>query len=201
MVTAPFIFRLFSRDYCYLLPEGSRVEVLRIDHSASADESHPPISLAVEVNGEWQVFYRIDAIGRMKSPVWPILENLGSRINLTRIVGVDGNDLLRLCDRAFRYVASQLKAQEDVNSDLRGAIPEILAGLLLANKGYRPVKVSLRLKLNSKEIEIDAIGFREADGARRMPVSRSEEKLDYSDPIDFRVGEVHKEHRASPGKY
>ena len=139
-------------------PRGRQVEVLRIDHSASSDESHPTISLAVEINGEWQVFYRIDAIGRMKSPVWPVLENLGSRINLTIIEDVASNDLLRLCDRAFQYVASQLKAQTDLNSHLRGTIPELLAGLLLAKTGYHHFRVSLKMKGIG---ELDTIGIRE----------------------------------------
>ena len=140
------------------IPKGQRVEVLRIDHSAPLGEPHPPISLAIRMDGEWQVFYSIDAIGRMKSPVWSLIEGLGTRINLTRIEGVDCNDLLRLCDRTFQYVASQLKAQSDLNSHLRGTIPELLASLFLARTGYHYFETSLEVKGIG---ELDAIGIKE----------------------------------------
>ena len=161
--SADFHFQVLIRGLLDSVPASQTVEVLRIDHSEERDELPPPVSLAVLVDGEWQVFYCIDRIGRMNSQVCHLLKGLGSRLNQTTIDGVDTNDLLRLCDRSFQYVTSQLKEQKDVNSQLRGTIPEILAGLLLANKGYHPVKVSLNLKLNRKEMEIDAIGLREAE--------------------------------------
>ena len=160
---ADFHFKVLTTGLLHSAPAGQKVEVLRINHSIARDGLHAPVSLAVLVGDEWQVFYCIDTIGRMNSRVWNLLRDLGSHINQTRIDGVDTNDLLRLCDRSFQYVASQLKAQKDVNSKLRGTIPELLAGLLLANKGYHPVKVSLNLKLNHKETEIDAIGFKETE--------------------------------------
>ena len=155
-----FHFQSLLNGLLLSTPRGQRIEVLRIDHSSPPDDRHPPISLAVQMDGDWQVFYSIDAIGRMKSPVWPLIESLGTRINLTRIEGVDSNDLLRLCDRAFQYVASQLKAQTDINSHLRGTIPELLASLLLANTGYHHFRTSLELKGIG---ELDAIGIRNVE--------------------------------------
>ena len=166
-----FHFRVIIEGLLGSMLPDQKVEVLRIDHAGEDAEAHPPVSLAVLVGGDWQVFYYIDAIGRMKSSAWPLIERLGDRINLTRIEDVGTNDLLRLCDRAFQYVACQWKAQKDLNGHLRGAIPELLAGLLLASKGYRPVKVARKLKLNRKDKEIDAIGIRESeDGGKCLLV-------------------------------
>ena len=160
---ADFHFQVLIEGLLASMSPDRKVEILRIDHSGVNDTPHPPISLAILVGGDWQVFYYIDAIGRMKSPVWSLLETFGNRINLTRIGNVDTNDLLRLCDRAFQYISGQLKAQKNLNGHLRGAIPELFAGLLLAKRGHHPVEVSLKLKLNRKELEIDAIGFRESE--------------------------------------
>ena len=159
---ADFHFQVLIKGLLNSVPPVEPVEILRINHAADQDELHPPVSLAVFVHGDWHVFYNIDALGRMKSRVWPLIESLGDRIDLTRIEGVDTNDLLRLCDRAFQYVADQLKAQRGLNGALRGRIPELLAGLLLASSGYHPVKVSLELD-NPKEMEIDAIGVKETE--------------------------------------
>ena len=158
-----FHFRVIIEGLLGSILPDQKVEVLRIDHAGEDAEPHPPVSLAVLVGGDWQVFYYIDAIGRMKSSAWPLIERLGDRINLTRIEGVETNDLLRLCDRAFQYVACQWKAQKDLNGHLRGTIPELLAALLLANKSYCSIKVSRKLKLSRKEVEIDAIGFRDSE--------------------------------------
>ena len=159
---ADFHFQVLIRGLLNCTPANQTLEVLRIDHSGEPDEPHPPVSLAVLVGGDWQVFYCIDALGRMKSKVWPFLRSLISRIRLVKIEGVNTNDLLRQCDHAFQYVASQLKAQQELNSHLRGTIPELLAGLLLASKGYHPLKISLEMQaIGGKDGEIDAIGFRE----------------------------------------
>ena len=159
---AEFHFRVLIEGLAQAEPADTPVEVLRIEHAGPSDEAHAPVSLAVRVGRDWHVFYYIDAVGRMKSWVWPFLDGLGDRVTITRIPGVNTEYLLCLCDRAFQYVAHQWKSQKDLNGDLRGIIPELLAALLLANSNYFPVRPSLEIKGIG---EIDAIGYKgSADG-------------------------------------
>ena len=159
---AEFHFRVLIEGLAQAEPANTPVEVLRIEHAGPSDEAHPPVSLAVRVGCDWHVFYYIDAVGRMKSWVWPFLDGLGDRVTITRIPGVNTEYLLCLCDRAFQYVAHQWKSQKDLNGDLRGTIPELMAALLLANSNYFPVRPSLEIKGIG---EIDAIGYKgSADG-------------------------------------
>ena len=146
-------------------PEDGLVEMLHIEHQAPPEELHPPVSAAVRVGMDWQVFYYIDAIGRMKSPVWQLLDDFSDRIEVTKLEGIETGHLLFLCDRGFQYVSRQWKAQKDLNGDLRGAIPELLAAALLTRSGYFPVQPSLK---EMKGIgQIDAIGFKESvDGGK-----------------------------------
>ena len=154
---AEFHFRVLIEGLAQAEPADTPVEVLRIEHAGPRDEAHPPVSLAVRVGRDWHVFYYIDAVGRMKSWVWPFLDGLGDRVTITRIRGVNTEYLLCLCDRAFQYVAHKWKSQKDLNGDLRGIIPELLAALLLANSNYFPVRPSLEIKGIG---QIDAIGYK-----------------------------------------
>ena len=154
---AEFLFRVLIEGLAKAEPIDTQAEVLRIEHTSLNDEVHPPISLAVRVGGYWQVFYYIDAIGRMKSWVWPFLDGLGDRVKIIKIDGVSTEFLLCLCDRAFQYVTRQWKSQKDLNTHLRGVIPELLAGLLLGRLNYSAVRTSLELKVVG---EIDAIGYK-----------------------------------------
>lgn len=141
-------------------PEDDPVEVLHIEHEAAAEEVHPPVSVAIRVGMDWHVFYYIDAIGRMKSPIWQLLDDYSDRVEVTKLEGIDTGLLLSLCDRGFQYVSRQWKAQKDLNSDLRGAIPELLAAALLTCSGYFPARPSPQ---PIKGVgQIDAIGFRES---------------------------------------
>ena len=156
------------------LPEDQPVEVLKIVHEAEPIKHplqfndappvlnpHPPISLAVRVGGDWHVFYSLDAVGRMKSSVWRLLEDLSEQVKVETINGVDTSSLLGICDRAFQYVARQWKSQRDLNADLRGSIPELLAGLLLVRSGCFPAKINVELNAST---ELDAVGFANPDG-------------------------------------
>ncbi len=159
---AEFHFRVLIEGLVKADPPDAQIDVLQMEHAGSADEVHPPVSLAVRVGRDWHVFYYIDAVGRMKSWVWPFLDGFGDRVKITRIPGVNTQLLLCLCDRAFQYVTRQWKSQKDLNSHLRGIIPELLAALLLANSNYFPVRPSLEIKGIG---EIDAIGYKgSADG-------------------------------------
>ena len=144
-----------------ITPEDSLVEVLHIEHKELPEELHPPVSLAVRVGSDWHVFYNIDAVGRLKSPVWLLLDDSGDRIEVTKLEGIETGHFLSLCDRAFQYLGRQWKAQDDLNRDLRGAIPELLAAALLTRSGYFPVQPSLE---EIKGVgQIDAIGFKESE--------------------------------------
>ena len=155
-------FEVLIGGLLIITPEDSLVEVLRIEHRGAPEQPHPPISLAVRVGIDWHVFYYIDAVGRMNSPVWVLLDDLSDRVEVKEIKGIDTGYFLALCDRAFQYVSRQWKAQNDLNSDLRGAIPELLAAALLTRSGYFPVQPSLK---EMKGVgQIDAIGFRETVG-------------------------------------
>ncbi|MCY4653825.1 MAG: hypothetical protein OXC95_11750 [Dehalococcoidia bacterium] len=156
---AEFHFRVLIEGLVRAEPPDKRVEVLKIEHSGGPNEAHPPVSLAVLVGRYWQVFYYIDAVGRMKSGVWPFLDGLGERVRITEVRGVSTEYLLSLCDRAFQYVTRQWKAQKDLNTHLRGVIPELLAGLLLGRLNYSGVRTSFELKRIG---EIDAIGYKES---------------------------------------
>ena len=146
---------------------SSLVRVLQIEHAGSPENPHPPVSLAVRVGTEWQVFYRIDAVGRMKSWVWPFLRSLEGQVEVTPIEGINAECLLSLCDRAFQYVSRQLKAQKDLNSHLRGRIPELLATLLLVHDRHFPARCSFQIDGIG---DLDAVGYKESlkDGQLRV---------------------------------
>lgn len=156
---AEFHFQVLIEGLLRAQADDAPIEVLRIEHVDGSVEAHPPMSLAVLVGRDWHVFYYIDAIGRMKSWVWPFLDELGERVRLTGVRGVRTEYLLGLCDRAFQYVTRQWKAQKDLNTHLRGVIPELLAGLLLGRLNYSGVRTSFELKGIG---EIDAIGYKES---------------------------------------
>ena len=156
---AEFHFRVLIEGLLRAKPSDTQVEVLKIEHAGGPNEAHPPVSLAVLVGRYWQVFYYIDAVGLMKSGVRPFLDGLGERVRITEVRGVSTEYLLSLCDRAFQYVTRQWKAQKDLNTHLRGVIPELLAGLLLGRLNYSGVRTSFELKRIG---EIDAIGYKES---------------------------------------
>ena len=156
---AEFHFRVLIEGLVKAEPPDTLIEVLKIEHADGPVKAHPPVSLAVQVGRDWHMFYYIDAIGRMKSPVWPFLDGLGNRIRTRNVEDVSTEYLLCLCDRAFQYVTRQWKAQRDLNTHLRGVIPELLAGLLLGRLNYSAVRTTLELKGIG---EIDAIGYKES---------------------------------------
>ena len=155
---AEFHFEVLIRGALACGLERKEFEVLQINHAGSPDERHPPVSLAIRIGSDWQVFYYIDAVGRMKSPLWNLLDGLG--ITSEKIEGISTQDLLRLCDRPFHYVNKRLKEQNDLNSSLRGEIPELLACLLLVHSGYHPVRKSIE---PAGIGEFDASGFKMSD--------------------------------------
>ena len=159
---AEFHLRVLIEGLAKVEPSDTPLELLQIEHQREPDYPHPPVSIAVRVGQDWHVFYYIDAVGRMKSWIWPFLEGFGDRVRMPKIVGVSTDFLLGLCDRPFQYVSRQWKSQKDLNSDLRGAIPELLGNLLLVRLGFFPVKPSFDLEGVG---QLDGLGYRKlADG-------------------------------------
>ena len=188
---AEFHFRVLIEGLVKAEPPDTPVEVLRIEHADGPVEAHPPIPLAVLVGQDWHVFYYIDAIGRMKSWVWPFLDGLGERVGIREFEDVSTEFLLCLCDRAFQYVARQWKAQKDLNTHLRGVIPELLAGLLLGRLNYSAVRTAFELKGIG---EIDVIGYKElAEGYECKVVEvkrRSRDQIQLRKEIEAFIGKV-----------
>jgi len=149
-------------------PVETPLELLQIEHVGEPDDPHPPVSIAVRVGQDWHVFYYIDAVGRMTSWVWPFLDGFGSRVHISKIEGVSTDFLLGLCDRPFQYVSRQWKSQKDLNSHLRGVIPELLASLLLTRLGFFPIRTSY--KLEGEVGELDGFGYREMAGGGECKV-------------------------------
>ena len=161
---AAFHFQVLIEGLVKAGPTGTPVAVLQMEHAGLSDETHPPVSLAVRVGHDWHVFYYIDAVGRMKSWVWSFLNGLGNRVRITRIEGVSTEFLLCLCDRPFQYVSRQWKSQKDLNTHLRGVIPELLVSLLLVRLNHFPIRTSFELKGIG---ELDAIGYKgSAEGGK-----------------------------------
>ena len=159
---AAFHLQVLMEGLAKVEPTGRPIELLQIEHSGEPGQRHPPVSVAVRVGQDWHVFYYIDAVGRMTSWVWPFLDGFGDRVRITKIEGVSTDFLLSLCDRPFQYVSRQWKSQKDLNSHLRGVIPELLASLLLTRLGFFPIRTSLKLEGVG---ELDGLGYRKsADG-------------------------------------
>ena len=156
---AAYHLRVLIEGLAKVEPAGTPMELLQIDHSGEPDELHPPVSLAVRVGQDWHVFYYIDAVGRMTSWVWPFLDGFGDRVRITKIKGVSADFLLGLCDRPFQYVSRQWKSQKDLNSELRGVIPELLANLLLIRLGFFPIRPPFEL---GGVGELDGLGYRKS---------------------------------------
>ena len=163
---AVFHLQVLIEGLAKVQPAGTPVELLQIEHVGDPDEPHPPVSVAVRVGRDWHVFYYIDAVGRMTSGIWPFLDEFGDRVHMQKIEGVSTDLLLSLCDRPFQYVSRQWKSQKDINSHLRGVIPELLANLLLTRLGFFPVKPLVQLGGIG---ELDGLGYRKtADGGECM---------------------------------
>ena len=158
-VDAERYFQALLLGLCKTQDVSNPVQVLQIDHAGQPEEPHPPVSLAVRIANEWHVFYGIDAVGRMKSPVWTLLQSLDGQVEVKPIQGIRTGFLLSLCDRAFRHVSRKLEAQKDLNSHLRGTIPEMLAALFLVYEGCYPTRCSFEIKGIG---DLDAVGYRES---------------------------------------
>ena len=158
-------FKVLITGLAHTLSQEDTIKVIQIEHTETPNGS-VPVSLAVLIPATsiladystWNVFYKVDLVGRWKSQVWKTLEEFEHRISRDRIEGIEEQALLDLCDsQAFRYVSDQWELEKETNSTLRGMIPEFLSALLLVYRGFHPVKISVQPRMIG---ELDAIGFR-----------------------------------------
>ena len=157
---AAYHFRVLIEGLAQVETGDAPLELLQIEHLGEPDEPHPPVSVAVRVGQDWHVFYYIDAVGRMTSGIWQFLDGFGDRVRKTKIQGVSTDFLLGLCDRPFQYVSRQWKSQKDLNSHLRGVIPEFLASLLLTRLGFSQLEPPSPRKGRSANWTVSGTGKR-----------------------------------------
>ena len=149
------------------------IKVVRVNHS-QGDDYLNWFSLAVRVprigprsNASlWWIFHKIYPTGTLEPDciiaerrVNDTLEAFKEPIDLEELSEVNANDLLALCSSpAWKFLHAYSKRIQDVNSELRGAIPEMVSALLLSHWGYQCIKANSKsLALGGREI--DAVGI------------------------------------------
>ena len=153
--------------------DGCPIQIVRISHTKT-DYSLNWFSLAVRVPkfglnsnaSMWWVFYKIYALGTLEpdcaiplTRVEAVLTKFNNQVEVEEIQGIRPADLLALCESpAWKYLREYSKRIQDVNSDLRGAIPEMLAALMLARRGYQNIRTEFKPQILGGQ-EIDAIGI------------------------------------------
>ena len=177
-------FEVLVEGIAAVLPEDNPIDVLRIVHSdhpgatelVSIGVSMPVPSVALGDHSAWWIFYGVYNLDRFvpanraaHEVIEDILRKFEGRVRLEEISEVLTEDLVDLIDKsALREENRQLREWvhrlKDMNSDLRGAIPEMLSGLLLARTGYRFVRTSHKVRFPGiGERELDAVGVRSSD--------------------------------------
>ena len=154
----------------------NRIEVVRVKHPAPDFDSLTWYSLAIRVSrfglftnvSKWWVFYKAHGYGpAADSEVYVAerlinesLAKLAHRIDLIELEHVGEQFFLNLFEPpAWRKVFSSVKGLVDENSELRGALPELLATELLSRRNYRNIRTSFKPKVLSG-LELDSLGIR-----------------------------------------
>ncbi len=191
-------FEALVRGRVGMLPKSERVEILKIVHHASSSEPNATegpcpeipdgnqwISLAVRVGRDWHIVHNVDCVGRRKSTVWGVLDELCDRVAIEKIGVVETSELLGLCDLNLQLVNNQLKAEKSRNARLRGCIPELLAGMLLTYQGFHPVKVNVKLANLGKlrDVEFDAVGYISTDDGGELNVVEVKRQSTYQQQL------------------
>ena len=157
-------------------PSG-RVKVVRVNHSDIDEQSswdlgsYIDFSLAVQTPAygsrsnapKWWVFYKIYGTGvpdgeavQSEDGTKSVLAEFNDRIDLQDFNGVSAEDFLDLCNPpAFQALRAQAKALDEINRDLKGIVPELLAALLLVRQGCHPVRTShQRKEWDNRELDV-----------------------------------------------
>ena len=177
-------FEVLVEGIASLLPEDSHIDVLRVVHrdhpgttaSVSIGVSMPVPPATWSDKSAWWVFYRVYDLDRFEpanraphEAFEEILRRFDKRIRLEEIPDVLAKELLDLIDKsALREENLRLRNEvhrlKDTDSDLRGAIPEMLSGLLLTKTGFRSVRTSHKVTFPGVgERELDAVGISSSD--------------------------------------
>ena len=177
-------FEVLVEGIASVLPEDSPIEVLRVVHTDDSDStksvslgvSMPVPQLALSDYSTWWMFYRVYDLGGFGSAnrlAYQVIEDLlrkfEGRIRVEEIPEVRTEYLVELIDKSAlreenRRLREEIHRLKVRNSDLRGAVPEMLAGLLLARIGYQFVRTSHKVRFPEVgERELDAIGVRSSD--------------------------------------
>ena len=143
-------FRVFIEGMTSNIHQGDLIEVLHVQHNNPGGQGLTWFSLAVRAArfgyfsnfSTWWIFYKGYAVGPMvdsevvlaERKIKETLDRFVDRINLIRLKGIDPATLLNLFEPpVWQYVLEQAKRVNDVNSDLKGVLPELFATALVAH--------------------------------------------------------------------
>ena len=177
-------FEVLVAGLASILPTDSPIDVLQVVHT-DCPGATASVSIGVYIPGpfgpladhtSWWFFYRVYDLNRLEPAnrmahkvIEDVVRNSEGRIRVETVPEVPTGYLLDLIDSsALREENRQLNEQnrrlKAMNDKLRGAIPEMLSGLLLARTGYRSVRTSLKVRFPGVgERELDAVGVRSSD--------------------------------------
>ena len=185
------------------LPGKDPIEILRIVHGSEVNEPNE-VSLALRMSSgtssEWWVFdrpYRAEGLDPSNDQRVARINDLAKRldrdIEWIDLVNVPEESLLSLCDsRSFRHLLEKFEEIEKVTKKIRGAIPELLSGLLLSQSGYHQVRVSLKVTFPPDiKREIDAIGIRFTTAGSECKIIEVKGKSDSARDLDQHIGKFY----------
>ena len=174
--TDAFDFPKLLEAAAFSLEGENRIEVVRVKHPTPDFNSLTWYSLAIRVSrfglftnaSKWWVFYKAHGYGPdADSEVYVAerlinesLAKLAHRIDLIELEHVGEQFFLNLFEPlAWRKVFNSLRGLVAENSELRGALPELLATDLLSRRGYRSIRTSFKPKVLGG-FELDSLGIR-----------------------------------------
>ena len=166
------------------LDQDDLIEVLHIKHTKSDGDALTWYSLALRAArfgyftnfSKWWIFYKGYAVGPMvdseavpaERQIKETLDKFVERINLIPLEGIDPATLLSLFEPpVWQYVLEQAKRVNDVNSDLKGVLPELLATALVAHWDCLHIRSCLKPRVLldlGAEGELDVVAIQPAVG-------------------------------------
>ena len=174
-------FRIVVAGVASILKDGEKIEIIRIPHPSESGNIKD-VSLAVRVErvnsltntSMWWVFYRAYSLGRifesaqhrLHREISDTFAEFEEYIKEIESEDVNKEDLLALCEPpVWRYVFNAARKLLNENTDVRGVLPEVLTGILLAQTGYQHIRTSFRdsvlfADLAIENPEVDAIGIK-----------------------------------------
>ena len=174
-------FHIVVAGIASILRDGEKIEIIQMTHPRDNDNTKD-VSLAVRVEkvnalantSMWWVFYRAYTVGRifesdqkrLYREIKDTFAEYGEYIEVIEFKDVSKQDLLDLCEPpVWHYVFSSARKLLDENAELRGALPEFLAAIMLTYTGYQHIKTSFKdsalfKRLALQDVELDVIGIK-----------------------------------------